>query len=161
MDAAETGPPPPPTSTTPQLHQDGRRCQKGRVPQVKVPGGHPQGEGQGQEGQGQGESRDRSQHREAPGTGSKLDEETYDLLKKANEGRDEMLIPNWNRIKNEKVNETERKLKPLTNQRKNPNCDTKNVVPKNHNLITRNVFFQMHAPATWEETPEEGAAPPH
>ena len=40
---------------------------------------------------------------EKPRDWVELDAETYELLEKANEGRDEMLIPNWNRIKNEKV----------------------------------------------------------
>ena len=43
---------------------------------------------------------------EKPKDWVELDTETYELLEKANEGRDEMLIPNWNRIKNEKVKTT-------------------------------------------------------
>ena len=88
---------------------------------------------------------------EKPKDWVELDTETYELLKKANEGRDEMLIPNWNRIKNEKV-------KTYTTILGKPQIQSKGKIttpyPKgcDYPRLIRKCNFQMHAPAAWQET---------
>ena len=88
---------------------------------------------------------------EKPRDWVELDAETYELLEKANEGRDEMLIPNWNRIKNEKVRtniiipgKPQIKTKGRIISPHMKVCDYSRLIRKCH--------FQMHSPASWQDT---------
>ena len=88
---------------------------------------------------------------EKPKDWVELDTETYELLKRANEGRDEMLIPNWNRIKNEKVR-TNTTIPGKLQIKPRGRIISPYMKDRDYPRLIRKCHFQMHSPASWQET---------